>query len=163
MGLRTLQLWFLEGRGQNTPCAPLMGAQTFYGRGLKPNFECLEGSAHPPGHVWGCPYTLVDIYLCAADFGKSVSSSLTTFNTEFRNKWYLILKPEYCSIRFTNEIGREFTWKLPHPSVLKNHHVWEIVKYFPRCADTPDLIFAFKQVVLGLSIEVHNSFLAQRT
>ena len=28
-GLRTLRLRFLEGVGQNTPCAPLMGAQTF--------------------------------------------------------------------------------------------------------------------------------------
>ena len=28
-GLRTLRLQFLERGGQNTPCAPLMGAQTF--------------------------------------------------------------------------------------------------------------------------------------
>ena len=28
-GLRTLRLRFLERGGQNTPCAPLMGAQTF--------------------------------------------------------------------------------------------------------------------------------------
>ena len=42
-------------------------------------------------------------------------------------------------------------------------HFQETENYFPECTVTPDFICASNQVVLGLSKEVHNSFLAQRT
>ena len=66
-GLRTLRLRFLERGGQNTPCAPLMGAQTFQGGGGKPDFEFLGGGpahpAHPRAHVCQCQYARFHLFL----------------------------------------------------------------------------------------------------
>ena len=61
------------------------------------------------------------------------------------------------------ELGVALPEKFPCPSELKKHYLWEIENYFPQCTDMPDFICAFKQQVLGLSKEVHNCFLAQRT
>ena len=53
------------------------------------------------------------------------------------------------------------TEKFSHPLELKKRHLWEIENYFPQCTDIPDFIHSFKKRVLGLSIEVCNSLLAQ--
>ena len=42
------------------------------------------------------------------------------------------------------------------PSELKKYHPCKIRKHFPQYINIFDLIYAFKQKVLGLSKEVHN-------
>ena len=39
---------------------------------------------------------------------------------------------------------------------IQQKQLLKIENYFPQCIDTPNLICAFKQQVLGLSKEVHN-------
>ena len=46
---------------------------------------------------------------------------------------------------------------------IQQKQLLKIENYFPQCRDTPDFICYFIQQVLGLSKEVHNGFLAQRT
>ena len=59
------------------------------------------------------------------------------------------------------KLGMALPEKFPSQSELKKHHLWENENQFPQCTDMPDFIYAFKQQILGLTLEVCNSHLAQ--
>ena len=81
------------------------------------------------GHS-GCPlfydfpqsHTVVIDWDFTADFKLDVLAVLTTFQTEFWNKWYIIWKPWCRAVRNWNKIGHGIILKGCHAHLKKKQH-----------------------------------------
>ena len=81
--------------------------------------------------------------------------------TSFRNKQYLIWKPQYRASIIIYERGHGSSIKAATPSWMKKHYFQLIQYYVSQWREIPSFNHWVNYHILGLSKEVYNVFIAQ--